>query len=228
MRRPTGAHRAALLLLLCAAACSERLYEGPPLPQEQVAVIQVGNTIVREIDGKARRGGAFDVGQFEVVPGTHHLTLVFEEPPQTLGVKTLPARTGEGTCGSSSPPKSASSTASAADRGAKSTARAGTGPGKRGCATRRPAATTTSSRAARRSRVSWSRRPPGGSAAADRRASRRTAGHRDDPHRRVEAALARPPGGADVTRIAADIAAEIAHLDRRSRPCGWRAPARRI
>ena len=98
MLRGARLHRVVAALLLCAAGCTKRLYAGPPLAPERVAEIHVGTAIVREIDGIPRRGGALDVGRFEVTPGTHRLTLVFELPPRTLGMKTLPAVEGAGTC----------------------------------------------------------------------------------------------------------------------------------
>jgi hypothetical protein len=90
--------RAMVAPLLLAAACTQRLYAGPPLAAEQVAEIHVGTAVVREIDGVQRRGGAVDVAQFEVTPGAHRLVLVFELPARTLGMRTLPAQAGEGTC----------------------------------------------------------------------------------------------------------------------------------
>jgi hypothetical protein len=88
----------ALWLLTLVCACTQRRYQGPPLPAEQVAVIHVGSTLVREIDGEKRRGGAFDVGTFEVAPGTHTVTLAFLVAKQTLGLRDIPEQAGEGTC----------------------------------------------------------------------------------------------------------------------------------
>ena len=93
-----ASRRAALALVLLAAGCTKRLYEGPPLQTEQVAVIHVGNAVVREIDGQKRRGGLFDVSHFEVTPGPHRLMLVFELAARTIGMKTIPAQAGTGTC----------------------------------------------------------------------------------------------------------------------------------
>jgi hypothetical protein len=94
-----GRARCALLATaLVASGCTKRLYEGPPLPREQIAGIHVGTAIVREIDGQSRRGGALDVGYFEITPGRHRLALVFELPPRNIGVKLLPAQAGVGTC----------------------------------------------------------------------------------------------------------------------------------
>jgi hypothetical protein len=95
MRRPA---RCALLLMVLAPACTRRLYEGPQLSPEEVAVIQVGTTTVREIDGEHRRGGAFDVSEFEVAPGHHRLLLVLELPARSVGMKTIPAQAGAGVC----------------------------------------------------------------------------------------------------------------------------------
>jgi hypothetical protein len=78
--------------------CSARLYEGEARRREDVAVIDVGTTIVRQIDGQARRGGALDVGTFEVQPGPHRLRLVFELPSRNMGMKILPAQPGIGVC----------------------------------------------------------------------------------------------------------------------------------
>ena len=91
----TGSVLIAVLLGGCGAT---RLYEGPALPASQVAVIHAGGTIVRGIDGRHRRGGVFDVDRFEVAPGAHSVVLVFEVPAQSIGVKTIPARRGEGHC----------------------------------------------------------------------------------------------------------------------------------
>src|SRR5215472_9175570 len=93
-----AARRATLAPLLLAAACTSHHYTGPVLPPEQVATIDVGNAVVREIDGERRRGGAFDVGHFEVNPGSHRLQLVFELPARRVGVKMVPAQAGEGVC----------------------------------------------------------------------------------------------------------------------------------
>jgi hypothetical protein len=84
--------------LFAASGCATRLYEGPPLPREQVAVIHAGTTIVRGIDGKPRRGGVFDASELDVTPGAHRLVLVFERPARSLGLKALPAQAGVGTC----------------------------------------------------------------------------------------------------------------------------------
>jgi len=86
------------LACLSAAGCSSQMYEGAPRAAPQVAIINVGSTVVREINGQPRRGGAFDVGHFEVAPGRHRITLVFERPARSLGLKTLPAETGDGVC----------------------------------------------------------------------------------------------------------------------------------
>lgn len=84
--------------LLLAAGCSKRLYEGPPRPAAHVAVIVVGSTVVREIDGVKRRGGPFDASTFEVPPGAHRLSLVFELAAHSIGMKSIPAKPGEGRC----------------------------------------------------------------------------------------------------------------------------------
>src|SRR5690349_761806 len=90
-----GALIAAAALL---ASCTTEHYAGPPMAREQLAVINTGTTVVRQIDGQTRRGGAFDVSQFEVAPGPHHLALVFELPARSIGLKTLPAQAGIGMC----------------------------------------------------------------------------------------------------------------------------------
>jgi Endonuclease/Exonuclease/phosphatase family len=90
--------RGALAVLAFVGGCTQRRYEGPPLAAEQVATINVGTALVREIDGEKRRGGAFDFGRFEVTPGPHVLTLVFEVPKQTIGLRDIPRQAGEGTC----------------------------------------------------------------------------------------------------------------------------------
>ena len=90
--------RVTLGLLLLASACTGRDYAGPPRPPEQVAIIHVGNAVVRELDGEKRRGGAFDYRHFEVEPGPHRLTLVFELTARSLGGKAIPAQPGEGVC----------------------------------------------------------------------------------------------------------------------------------
>ena len=91
------------LLLLCVATtgltlagCTAQLRaERPP---GGFAVINVGSTVVRQIDGQRRRGGAFDASTFEVDPGPHRLALVFALPARSLGLKTLPAQDGVGVC----------------------------------------------------------------------------------------------------------------------------------
>lgn len=93
-----SAGRVAIAAALLVGGCTKRLYEGPPLPREQVAVIHAGNAIVRGIDGTPRRGGAFDASEFEVTPGPHRLVLVFERPALNLGMKTLPTQPGAGIC----------------------------------------------------------------------------------------------------------------------------------
>jgi hypothetical protein len=90
--------RATVALLLLAAACTSHHYPGPVLPPEQLAPIDVGNAVVREIDGERRRGGMFDVSRFEVTPGPHRLRLVFELPARRVGMKMVPAQAGEGVC----------------------------------------------------------------------------------------------------------------------------------
>jgi hypothetical protein len=91
--------RAALALLLSAAGCgTARLYEGAPRTASEVATIYVGGTIVRAVDGAPRRGGAFDAEALELPPGPHQLTLVFELPARTIGIRALPAQEGIGTC----------------------------------------------------------------------------------------------------------------------------------
>ncbi|MBX3026956.1 hypothetical protein KF840_18775 [bacterium] len=83
---------------LVLAGCTAHMSPTPPRSPGEVAVINVGSTVVREIDGQHRRGGAFDVSAFEVAPGPHHLTLVFELPARALGLKSLPAQAGTGVC----------------------------------------------------------------------------------------------------------------------------------
>lgn len=80
------------------AGCTARLYEASDQRREDLAIIHVGSTIVRKIDGQGRRGGALDVGSFEVGPGTHRLRLVFELPSRNMGMKILPAQPGIGVC----------------------------------------------------------------------------------------------------------------------------------
>ncbi|MEO8602126.1 MAG: endonuclease/exonuclease/phosphatase family protein [bacterium] len=91
-------YRLALLLLCCGCTGTARLYEGAPRTAGEVAVVNVGSTIVRAIDGQPRRGGAFDAIAFELPPGPHELTLVFELPARTVGIRSLPAQQGSGTC----------------------------------------------------------------------------------------------------------------------------------
>jgi hypothetical protein len=96
---PTPLARAALALLLTTAGCgTARLYEGAPRTAGEVATIIVGSTIVRAVDGAPRRGGAFDAEALELPPGPHQLTLVFELPARTIGIRSLPAQEGIGTC----------------------------------------------------------------------------------------------------------------------------------
>lgn len=96
--QPTGLrlHLAAAVLTL--AGCTARLSPDEGRPAGDLAVINVGSTVVRQIDGQHRRGGAFDVSAFEVTPGPHRLLLVFELPARSLGLKSLPAQAGIGVC----------------------------------------------------------------------------------------------------------------------------------
>lgn len=89
--------RALLLLGTLLAACTARL-EGPPRAPGEIALLHVGSTVVREIDGQRRRGGAFDVSTFELAPGRHRVVLVFELPARSIGLKSLPAQSGIGVC----------------------------------------------------------------------------------------------------------------------------------
>ena len=96
---PPNRHR----LRLAAAAlvlggCTAHLAAPEGRAPGDVAVINVESTVVRQIDGEHRRGGAFDVSAFEVAPGPHRLTLVFELPARSLGLKSLPAQQGTGVC----------------------------------------------------------------------------------------------------------------------------------
>jgi len=86
------------MLALSGCTGTARLYEGAPRAPGDVAVVHVGSTVVRGIDGQPRRGGAFDVAAFELPPGPHELTLVFELPARTIGIRSLPAQSGTGTC----------------------------------------------------------------------------------------------------------------------------------
>ncbi|MDX2166157.1 MAG: hypothetical protein SF182_03815, partial [Deltaproteobacteria bacterium] len=93
------AHRGLALVLLAAAGCgTARMYEGEPRSAGEVATINVGSTIVRAVDGQPRRGGAFDAETLELPPGPHQLTLVFELPARSIGIRSLPAQVGVGTC----------------------------------------------------------------------------------------------------------------------------------
>ena len=89
---------ASAIALLALGGCTARLYEGDARRREDVAVIWVGDTVVRKVDEQGRRGGALDVGSFEVPPGPHRLRLVFELPSRNLGMKILPAQPGIGFC----------------------------------------------------------------------------------------------------------------------------------
>ena len=93
-----GAAGSVLIAVSLGGCGAKRLYEGPALPSSQVAVIHAGGTIVRQIDERRRRGGVFDADRFEVAPGAHSVVLVFEVSEQSIGVKTIPARRGEGRC----------------------------------------------------------------------------------------------------------------------------------
>jgi hypothetical protein len=91
--------RAALTLAaLFSSACTRQLYDGPPLPASDVAVVHVGQTSVLNIDG--RFGFAIPLGtrRFELAPGPHRVILAFERPATTIGVRDVPAQRGEGTC----------------------------------------------------------------------------------------------------------------------------------
>ena len=84
--------------MLALAGCTAHLSPGEGQAPGDLAVINVGSTVVRQIDGQHRRGGAFDVAAFEVTPGPHRLVLVFELPARSLGLKSLPAQAGIGVC----------------------------------------------------------------------------------------------------------------------------------
>ncbi|MFN8641214.1 MAG: hypothetical protein U0802_05975 [Candidatus Binatia bacterium] len=86
--------RAGACLVL--AGCTAELHGARP--PGGFATINVGSTVVRQIDGQHRRGGAFDAAAFEVDPGPHRLVLVFELPARSIGLKTLPAQPGVGVC----------------------------------------------------------------------------------------------------------------------------------
>ena len=94
---PIGA-RSLLAAAALVAGCTAQVYEGEQRAEGERAVINVGSTVVRQIDGQRRRGGAFDVAAFEVTPGPHQLVLVFELPARSLGLKSLPAQPGIGVC----------------------------------------------------------------------------------------------------------------------------------
>lgn len=87
-----GIAAAALALAGCTAQLRDARAPGG------FAVINVGSTVVRQIDGQHRRGGAFDASTLEVDPGPHRLVLVFELPARSLGLKALPAQAGVGVC----------------------------------------------------------------------------------------------------------------------------------
>jgi hypothetical protein len=94
-----GAHRSSLIVFLLLASCgTERLYPGPKLPPQEVAVVHVGDTIVLQVDGTRRRGGYLSRPRIEVTPGRHTLALVFEKAARPVGSKEMPAMRGEGTC----------------------------------------------------------------------------------------------------------------------------------
>ena len=96
--QPTGPPLRLAAAVLALAGCTAHLSQGEGQPAGDLAVINVGSTVVRQIDGQHRRGGAFDVEAFEVAPGPHRLVLVFELPARSLGLKSLPAQAGIGVC----------------------------------------------------------------------------------------------------------------------------------
>jgi hypothetical protein len=96
--KPTGPLPRLLAIALTLTGCTAHLGARGARPQTDLAVINVGSTVVRQIDGERRRGGAFDVSAFEVAPGPHHLVLVFSLPARSLGLKSLPAQDGIGVC----------------------------------------------------------------------------------------------------------------------------------
>lgn len=81
---------------LALAGCTAQLHGARPAGG--FAVINVGSTVVRRIDGQYRRGGTFDAATFEVDPGPHRLVLVFELAARSLGLKALPTQPGIGVC----------------------------------------------------------------------------------------------------------------------------------
>jgi hypothetical protein len=96
--RPIRARCLVATAALAIAGCTAQVYEGEHRATGDLAVINVGSTVVRQIDGQHRRGGAFDVEAFEVEPGPHQVVLVFELPARALGLKSLPAQPGVGVC----------------------------------------------------------------------------------------------------------------------------------
>jgi hypothetical protein len=91
---PYRLFRAAVGLVLAGCTAHGR----GPHSQGGFAEIDVGSTVVRQLDGQHRRGGTFDASTFEVDPGPHRLVLVFALPARSIGLKALPAQAGIGVC----------------------------------------------------------------------------------------------------------------------------------
>ncbi len=86
------------LAVLSLTGCTRRVYRGPTLAPDRIALVDVGNAAVRDVDGRFRYVVPFGMKTFELAPGPHQIDLGFEIPAQSIGVRDLPARRGKGIC----------------------------------------------------------------------------------------------------------------------------------
>jgi hypothetical protein len=83
----------AVLAGLLAAGCGAvKLYPGPRLPRDQVAVLEIGNVILYSVDGKP----VDTTGKVEILPGVHDLRGNHNAPDygETLMTYTFTAEAG--------------------------------------------------------------------------------------------------------------------------------------
>ncbi len=86
------------LAALVATGCARRLYDGPELPADRVAVVELGDVSIRNVDDRFDFFIPFGVQELEVKPGPHQILFVFERQASSIGVRDIPYRLGEGVC----------------------------------------------------------------------------------------------------------------------------------
>jgi len=87
-----------LVAAFAAAACTQRLYEGPDLPAQDIAVVHVGDTSVLNVDDRFNFALPPGMKRLELAPGPHRIVLGFQRPATTIGMRDVPAQHGVGTC----------------------------------------------------------------------------------------------------------------------------------